>query len=83
MVDWFVFFIIKIVYMEVNLYSNIKYKEEIKSKDILYLSWTFIMIFMLSVIVIHSTIHNSLVVSTLSILCLGVFIYYNYINLKI
>lgn len=59
------------------------YREEIKPKTMLYLSWTLMMLFILTIIVVHSTIYNSLLVSTLSILILGIFLYYNYINLKI
>jgi hypothetical protein len=69
---------------KINLYSNVQlYRDDIKIKDNLYLSWTLIIIFILSIIVIHSTIYNSFVLSILSILCLGIFIYYNYNNLKI
>lgn len=58
------------------------YREDIP-KTMLYLSWTLMMLFILTIIVVHSTIYNSLLVSTLSILILGIFLYYNYINLKI
>ena len=67
---------------QINLQSNM-YREDIKPKTMLYLSWTLMMLFILTVIVVHSTIYNSFVVSTLSILILGIFLYYNYINLKI
>ena len=67
---------------KINLYSKFNNKE-LKRNDILYIIWTLITIFILSIIVIHSTIYNSLIVSTISILVLGIFLYFNYINLKI
>lgn len=67
---------------QINLQSNM-YGGEIKQKTMLYLSWTLMMLFVLTIIVVHSTIYNSVLVSTLSILILGIFLYYNYINLKI
>lgn len=67
---------------QINLQSNM-YGEEIKPKTMLYLSWTLMMLFVLTIIVVHSTIYNSVLVSTLSISILGIFLYYNYINLKI
>ena len=69
---------------KINLYSTFKlYEEHLKRNEILYVSWTLIFIFLISIIVIHSTIYNSLIISILSILFLGIFIYFNYINLKI
>lgn len=54
-----------------------------KRKDILYLVWTIITLFLLSIIVIYNSIYQSLFTSILSILVLGIFVYYNYMNLKI
>ena len=68
----------------INLYSKLKlFEEPLRRNHILYLSWTLIMIFLISINVIHSTIYNSLIISIISILFLVTFIYFNYINLKI
>lgn len=69
---------------KIDLFSSFKlYEEPIKRSKMLYLSWIIIILFVLSIIVIHSTIYNSLIISILSILFLGVFLYFNSINLKI
>jgi len=69
---------------KIELFSSFKlYEEPLKRRKILYLSWTIIIVFLLSIIVIHSTIYNSLMISILSILFLGIFVYFNYLNLKI
>ena len=69
---------------KIDLFSSFKlYEEPLKRRKILYLSWTIIIVFLLSIIVIHSTIYNSLMISILSILFLGIFVYFNYLNLKI
>ena len=69
---------------KIDLFSRFKlYEEPIKRSKMLYISWSIIILFVLSIIVIHSTIYNSLIISILSILFLGVFLYFNSINLKI
>lgn len=69
---------------KIDLFSRFKlYEDPIKRSKILYLSWSIIILFVLSIIVIHSTIYNSLMISILSILFLGIFVYFNYLNLKI
>ena len=69
---------------KIELFSSFKlYEEPLKRRKILYLSWSIIILFVLSIIVIHSTIYNSLMISILSILFLGIFVYFNYLNLKI
>ena len=66
---------------KIDLFSSFKlYEEPLKRRKILYLSWTIIIVFLLSIIVIHSTIYNSLMISILSILFLGIFVYFNYLN---
>lgn len=69
---------------KIDLFSRFKlYEEPLKRRKILYLSWTIIIVFLLSIIVVYSTIYNSLMISILSILFLGIFVYFNYLNLKI
>ena len=64
---------------KIDLFSSFKlYEEPLKRRKILYLSWTIIIVFLLSIIVIHSTIYNSLMISILSILFLGIFVYFRY-----
>jgi len=67
---------------KINLYSIFN-NQYIKRNDILYLSWNLIMVFIITIIVIHSTIYNSLIISTISILFLALFLFFNYKNLKI
>jgi len=57
----------------------------IESKRIhtLYLIWVILTLFILAVIVLHSTTYNSLVFAVLSVVILCIFSYYNLKNLKI
>lgn len=74
----------KYIEEKINLYSNVSvYNKEYKRSNILYIIWTILALFILSIIIIHSTIYNSLSVSMISIIILFIFIYYNYRNLKI
>jgi len=55
----------------------------LKRATILCVSWVIIALFLLSIIIVYNTIYQSLITSMMTVLCLGIFIFYNYNNLKI
>jgi len=74
----------EIIEEPIHIYSNTKLinPTNVYEINILCLVWVIIsFIIMFVIILLYTTIHNSLILSIVSIIFLAVFIYYNYINI--